>query len=73
MPNTPPPAALNGSPKDDCEGETIPHPVPPTGQLYIERRKWHTRLVVTDGVLLFSFTENLAQTTTYSHGAGIQA
>jgi hypothetical protein len=29
IPKTPPPAALNGSPKDLPEGETIPHPVPP--------------------------------------------
>ena len=29
IPKTPPPAALNGSPKELWEGETIPHPVPP--------------------------------------------
>jgi hypothetical protein len=29
IPNTPPPAALNGSPKELFEGDTIPHPVPP--------------------------------------------
>ena len=29
IPNTPPPAALNGSPNELWEGEMIPHPVPP--------------------------------------------
>ena len=46
---TPPPAALNGSPNDDTEEETMEHPLPPIAQSQYQQWRVLCRLSVYDG------------------------